>query len=391
MQADPPTTRLTGLYPIIFDILFGDLESTRELDRPFKGIHMNRPIDNQHVIEIKPLPSPRDVKTQLPISDEVSELVFQTRQAIRNILHGRDMDRMIVIVGPCSIHDPDAAYEYADRLKPVADAVRDKLLIVMRTYFEKPRTTVGWKGLINDPHLDGTCEIAQGIQLARTILLNINGKGLPCATELLDPVTPQYIADLLSWTAIGARTTESQIHREMASGLSMPVGFKNGTEGSLQVAINAMITSRSPHHFVGVNADGITSIIKTTGNPDHHIVLRGGGGRTNYSVEDIARAEAAVASEGLARGVMVDCSHDNSGKNHQRQVEVAGDVLKQFQQGRRSIMGLMLESHLQGGRQTWDPNKALTYGMSITDSCLAWSDTEALLYGMAESLAAKTV
>ena len=391
MQADPPTTVHTGLYPIEFDILFGNLESTRELNRPFKGISMNRPIDNQHVIEIKPLPSPRDVKTQLPISDEVSELVFQTREAIRNILHGRDMDRLIVIVGPCSIHDPDAAYEYADRLKPVADAVRDKLLIVMRTYFEKPRTTVGWKGLINDPHLDGTCDIAQGIQLARTILLNINGKGLPCATELLDPVTPQYIADLLSWTAIGARTTESQIHREMASGLSMPVGFKNGTEGSLQVAINAMITSRSPHHFVGVNADGITSIIKTTGNPDHHIVLRGGGGRTNYSVEDIARAEAAVASEGLARGVMVDCSHDNSGKNHQRQVEVAGEVLKQFQQGRRAIMGLMLESHLQGGRQTWDPNKALTYGMSITDSCLAWSDTEALLYGMAESLATRPV
>ena len=352
---------------------------------------MTRPIDNQHVIEIRPLPPPREVKTQLPISDEVSELVFQTRQAIRNILHGRDMDRLIVIVGPCSIHDPDAAYEYADRLKPVADAVRDKLLIVMRTYFEKPRTTVGWKGLINDPHLDGTCDIAQGIQLARTILLNINGKGLPCATELLDPVTPQYIADLLSWTAIGARTTESQIHREMASGLSMPVGFKNGTDGSLQVAINAMITSRSPHHFVGVNADGITSIIKTTGNPDHHIVLRGGGGRTNYSVEDIARAEAAVASEGLARGVMVDCSHDNSGKNHQRQVQVASDVLKQFQQGRRSIMGFMLESHLQGGRQSWDPNKALTYGMSITDSCLGWNDTEALLYGMADALAARTV
>jgi 3-deoxy-7-phosphoheptulonate synthase len=352
---------------------------------------MTRPIDNQHVIEIKPLPSPRDVKTQLPITDEVAELVFQTRQAIRNILQGRDMDRLIVVVGPCSIHDPDAAYEYADRLKPVADAVRDKLLILMRTYFEKPRTTVGWKGLINDPHLDGTCDIAQGIQLARTILLNINGKGLPCATELLDPVTPQYIADLLSWTAIGARTTESQIHREMASGLSMPVGFKNGTEGSLQVAINAMITSRSPHHFVGVNADGITSVIKTTGNPDYHIVLRGGGGRTNYGVEDIARAEVAVANEGVARGVMVDCSHDNSRKNHQRQVEVAGEVLKQFQQGRRSIMGLMLESHLQGGRQSWDPDKALAYGMSITDSCLAWSDTETLLYGMAESLTTRPV
>ena len=352
---------------------------------------MSRPIDNQHVIEIKPLPSPREVKTSLPITDNVAELVFQTRRAIRDILHGRDTERLIVIVGPCSIHDPGAAYEYADRLRPIAEAVQDKLLVVMRTYFEKPRTTVGWKGLINDPHLDGTCDIAMGIQLARTILLNINGKGLPCATELLDPVTPQYIADLLSWTAIGARTTESQTHREMASGLSMPVGFKNGTDGSLQVAVNAMITSRSPHHFVGVNADGVTSIIKTTGNPDHHIVLRGGGGRTNYSVEDISKAEATVAKEGLARGIMVDCSHDNSGKNHQRQVEVAGEVVKQFREGRRSIMGLMLESHLQGGRQTWEPNKALAYGMSITDSCLGWTETADLLLGMADSLATKTV
>jgi 3-deoxy-7-phosphoheptulonate synthase len=352
---------------------------------------MTRPIDNQHVIEIKPLPSPRDVKTNLPISDEVSELVFQTRQAIRKILHGQDRERLLVIVGPCSIHDPEAAYEYAAKLNPLAKALSDRLLIVMRTYFEKPRTTIGWKGLINDPHLDGTCDIVTGMELARTILLKINQSGMPCATELLDPISPQYIADLISWSAIGARTTESQTHRELASGVSMPVGFKNGTEGSLQVAVNAMTSARAPHHFVGVNADGITSIIKTTGNPDHHIVLRGGGGRTNYSVEDIARAETAVASEGLARGVMVDCSHDNSGKNHQRQVEVAGEVLKQFQQGRRSIMGLMLESHLQGGRQSWDPNKALTYGMSITDSCLAWSDTEALLYGMAESLATRPV
>jgi 3-deoxy-7-phosphoheptulonate synthase len=352
---------------------------------------MTRPIDNQHVIEIRPLPSPREVKTRLPITDSISEVVFQTRQAIRDILHGRDRERLIIIVGPCSIHDPEAAYEYADRLKLVADAVREKILVVMRTYFEKPRTTVGWKGLINDPHLDGTCDIGRGMQLARSILLTINGKGLPCATELLDPVTPQYLADLLSWTAIGARTTESQTHREMASGLSMPVGFKNGTEGSLQVAINAMVTSRTPHHFVGVNADGMTSIIKTTGNPDRHIVLRGGGGRTNYGVEDIARAEAAVAGEGLARAIMVDCSHDNSGKNHQRQVEVARHVLKQFHDGRRSIMGLMLESHIEEGRQNWEPNKPLTYGMSITDPCLAWGDTEALLYEVADSLAARLV
>lgn len=352
---------------------------------------MFRPIDNQHVIEIKPLPSPRQVKTKLPLTEQASSMVYETRQAIRNILHGIDRDRLIVIVGPCSIHDPEAAYEYADRLKTVAHALRDRVLIVMRTYFEKPRTTVGWKGLINDPHLDGTCDIALGIELARTILLNINQRGLPCASELLDPVVPQYIADLVSWAAIGARTTESQTHREMASGLSMPIGFKNGTEGSFQVAINAMVAARTPHHFVGINADGATSIIKTTGNPDRHIVLRGGGGRTNYSAEDIARAEAAVAGEGLARPIMVDCSHDNSGKNHQRQVEVAREVVGQFEQGRRSIMGLMLESHLNPGRQTWEPNKPLSYGVSITDPCLSWSDTEALLHDLAASPAARPV
>ena len=205
------------------------------------------------------------------------------------------------------------------RLKPVADALRDRLLIVMRTYFEKPRTTVGWKGLINDPHLDGTCDIATGMEFARTILLKINQSGMPCATELLDPISPQYIADLISWTAIGARTTESQTHREMASGVSMPVGFKNGTEGSLQVAVNAMTSARTPHHFVGINADGQTSIIKTMGNPDRHIVLRGGGGKTNYEAEHVAKAEAAVAGEGIARPIMIDCSHDNSSKDHPRQ------------------------------------------------------------------------
>jgi 3-deoxy-7-phosphoheptulonate synthase len=210
---------------------------------------MQRPLDNQHIIDIKPLPSPRTIKSTLPITDQAAALVVETRDAVRQILHGQDRDRLLVIVGPCSIHDPEAAYEYADRLKPVADALRDRLLIVMRTYFEKPRTTVGWKGLINDPHLDGTCDIATGMELARTILLNINKRGLPCAAEALDPVSPQYIADLWSWVAIGARTTESQPHREMASGLSMPVGFKNGTEGNLQVAWNAMVAAKQPHHF----------------------------------------------------------------------------------------------------------------------------------------------
>lgn len=348
-----------------------------------------RQIENQHVLELKPLVPPRDVKTRLPIGEAVSEIVFQSRQAIRRLLHGEDRDRLLVIVGPCSIHDPAAAYEYAGLLKRAADATRDRLLIVMRTYFEKPRTTVGWKGLINDPHLDGSCDIATGIELARTILLNINQQGVPCASELLDPVTPQYTADLLSWSAIGARTTESQTHREMASGLSMPVGFKNGTEGNLQVALNAMVAARQPHHFVGINADGLTSIIKTTGNPDRHIVLRGGGGRTNYGREDIARAEAAVAAEGILRPIMVDCSHDNSCKDHRRQAEVARDVVRQFSEGRQSILGIMLESNLKPGKQTWRRGEPLAHGVSITDACLGWEETESLLFELAEAVTCK--
>lgn len=352
---------------------------------------MFKPIDNQHVIEIRPLPSPRQIKTALPLTEQASSLVYETRQAIRNILHGQDRERLVIIVGPCSIHDPQAAYDYADRLKSLADTLKDRLLIVMRTYFEKPRTTVGWKGLINDPHLDGTCDIASGMELARTILLNINRRGLPCATELLDPISPQYIADLISWTAIGARTTESQTHREMASGVSMPVGFKNGTEGSLQVAVNAMIAARSPHHFVGINADGQTSIIKTLGNPDRHIVLRGGGGRTNYDPEHVAKAETAVAGESIARPIMIDCSHDNSSKDYRRQGEVAREVLRQFREGRQSIMGLMLESNLNPGKQTWQQGKPLSYGVSITDGCLGWEETATLLTELADSLATRTV
>ncbi|MFO0773194.1 MAG: 3-deoxy-7-phosphoheptulonate synthase [Nitrospiraceae bacterium] len=352
---------------------------------------MFKPIDNQHVIDIKPLPSPRQIKTDLPLTEQASSLVYETRQAIRRILHGEDRDRLVVIVGPCSIHDQRAAYDYAERLKPLADALKDRLLIVMRTYFEKPRTTVGWKGLINDPHLDGTCDICAGMALARTILLNINQLGLPCATELLDPISPQYVADLISWTAIGARTTESQTHREMASGVSMPVGFKNGTEGSLQVAVNAMAAAKEPHHFVGINADGQTSIIKTSGNPDRHIVLRGGGGKTNYDAEHVAKTEAALAKAGIARPIMIDCSHDNSSKDHARQGLVARDVIKQFRNGRQSIMGLMLESNLQPGKQAWQQDQPLAYGVSITDACLGWDDTAALLTELAESLSVKPV
>ncbi|WP_455243634.1 3-deoxy-7-phosphoheptulonate synthase [Petrachloros mirabilis] len=350
---------------------------------------MNQPLDNQHVIDIKALPSPRAIKTKLPITEEAAALVVETRDAIRRILHGQDRDRLLVIVGPCSIHDAEAAFEYAAKLKPVADALRDHLLIVMRTYFEKPRTTVGWKGLINDPHLDGTCDIATGMELARTILLRINQLGVPCATELLDPISPQYIADLISWTAIGARTTESQTHREMASGVSMPVGFKNGTEGSLQVAVNAMTSARTPHHFVGINADGQTSIIRTMGNPDRHIVLRGGGGRTNYDAEHVAKAEAAVAGEGISRPIMIDCSHDNSSKDHRKQGLVAREVLRQFREGRHTIMGLMLESNLNPGKQTWKQGIPLAHGVSITDACLGWDETASLLTELADSLVTK--
>lgn len=351
---------------------------------------MQRPLDNQHIIEIKPLPSPREIKAKLPITDQAAALVVETRKAIRNILHGQDRERLLVIVGPCSIHDPEAAYEYAAKLKPVANALRNQLLIVMRTYFEKPRTTVGWKGLINDPHLDGTCDIATGMELARTILLKINQSGMPCATELLDPISPQYVADLISWTAIGARTTESQTHREIASGVSMPVGFKNGTEGSLQVAVNAMTSARAPHHFLGINAEGQTSIIKTAGNPDRHIVLRGGGGKTNYDAEHVAKAEAAVAGEGIARPVMIDCSHDNSSKDHKRQGLVARDVIKQFRDGRQSIMGLMIESNLNPGKQTWKEGISLAHGVSITDACLGWDETEALLNELADTIVTKS-
>lgn len=350
---------------------------------------MTQRIENQNVIDITPLDSPRVVKSKIPVTETAANLVMETREAIRDILHGRDQERLLIIVGPCSIHDAGVAFEYAQALKRVADETNDRLLIVMRTYFEKPRTTVGWKGLINDPQLDGSCDIAKGIELARTILLTLNSHGMPCASELLDPVTPQYTADLVSWAAIGARTTESQTHREMASGLSMPIGFKNGTEGSLTGALNAMTAARHPHHFLGVNLDGATSIIKTLGNPDRHLVLRGGGGKTNYSPDDVARAEAAVASEEIARPIMVDCSHGNSGKDYRRQGQAARDVLSQCREGRRSIMGMMLESNLHPGSQSWQQGSSLAYGVSITDACMGWSETEDLLREMAESLAPK--
>lgn len=347
---------------------------------------MSEQLEDTHLVDMQPLIAPRAVKAELPMTEQAAELVSETRQLIRAILHGRDQRRLLVVTGPCSIHDAEAAYEYAGRLKKVIDATRDRLVIVMRTYFEKPRTTVGWKGLINDPHLDGSCDIPTGLQMARQILLHINQLGVPCAVEVLDPVTPQYVADLISWAAIGARTTESQTHRELASGLSMPIGFKNGTDGKVQSAINAMISARHPHSFLGINADGLTCMVKTGGNPDRHIVLRGGGGKPNCGPEDIARATELVAGEEIARAVMVDCSHDNSGKDHTRQGQVCRDALAVFRDGQRALMGLLIESNLKPGKQAWKEGVQLEYGMSITDACIGWEETEQLLYEIAEAV-----
>ena len=343
-------------------------------------------INNRNIIDISPLPTPKHMQNALPLPAETGQMVLQSRQAIRDILHGRDSHRLLVIIGPCSIHDPEAAILYAERLKRVANRIREHVLIVLRTYFEKPRTTVGWKGLINDPHLDGSCDIGEGFELARSILLNINNLDMPCATEFLDPVTPQYISDLISWAAIGARTTESQTHREMASGLSMPVGLKNGTDGGLQVALNAMIAARHPQSFIGVNSEGLTSIIKTNGNPDRHLVLRGGGGRVNYNPEDISEAVRCLSNEGIRRPIMVDCSHGNSEKDHTRQVPVARSVVNQFMSGQLAIMGLLIESNLKPGNQKWEARKPLEWGVSITDACIGWEETEHLLDDLAETM-----
>jgi 3-deoxy-7-phosphoheptulonate synthase len=347
---------------------------------------MRDKIENRRVVEIRALEPPRTVKKRHPLTEPAAETVLRARQSVSDVIHGRDGHRLVVIAGPCSIHDPDAALEYAGKLKAAADLTREQLVIIMRAYLEKPRTTVGWKGLINDPHLDGSCDIPSGLVLARSLLLRINELGVPCGTEMLDPITPQYIADLVSWSAIGARTVASQTHREMASGLSMPVGFKNGIDGSLDVAAHAMIAAGQPHTFLGVDADGVASLVRTLGNPDRHIVLRGGAGRPNYAEEDIARAASLVPGEDGARPIMIDCSHENSGKDHTRQPGVCRAVLRTYREGQRKIMGLLLESHLEAGRQTWEKAHELAYGVSITDSCIGWAETERLLYEAAEAV-----
>ncbi|MFA7232738.1 MAG: 3-deoxy-7-phosphoheptulonate synthase [Terrimicrobiaceae bacterium] len=346
-----------------------------EKDRRRAGI----PVDNLRVVGVSSLITPAQIKEQLPAKARHLRLVSEARSAARAILNGED-DRLLVVVGPCSIHDPASALDYARRLAAVSEDVSDRRFIVMRVYFEKPRTTIGWKGLINDPHLDDSCDVAHGIALARKLVLDILDLGLPAGTEFLDPIMPQYTAELISWAAIGARTTESQTHREMASGLSMPVGFKNGTDGSIQTALDAMKSARAPHSFLGIDQDGATSIVKTTGNPDSHVVLRGGRNGANYHPPQVASACETLAKSGLEPALMVDCSHANSGKDPFRQQEVWKSILAQRQGGRREIIGAMIESHIHAGNQPLDTAlPRLQYGVSITDACLDWDSTETLL------------
>ena len=320
----------------------------------------------------------------LPISEAAAELVVSTRKAIADILHHGDK-RLLVIIGPCSIHDPAAALEYAQKLLPLKKQYEKELLIVMRVYFEKPRTTVGWKGLINDPHLDGTFDINFGLRQARQLLLTLNDMGMPASTEFLDMITPQYYADLISWGAIGARTTESQVHRELASGLSCPVGFKNGTDGNLKIAIDAIGAASHPHHFLSVTKTGHSAIVHTNGNPDCHVILRGGK-EPNYSSSHVQAAREQLAKAGLDAKLMIDCSHANSNKDYTRQMIVAQDIAAQLKNGEDAIMGVMVESHLVEGRQ----DKPETYGQSITDACIGWDTTEELLALLADAQRSRT-
>jgi 3-deoxy-7-phosphoheptulonate synthase len=333
------------------------------------------------------LPAPKQVQKLLPASKGSLDAVARGRREIRDILNGKD-DRLFIVVGPCSIHDPRAAYEYAERLRELADEVKDRFVLVMRVYFEKPRTTVGWKGLINDPRMDGSFHIEEGLKTARALLLRVTKLGLPAATEALDPVSPQYLSELISWHAIGARTTESQTHRELASGLSTPIGFKNGTDGDVQVAIDAIRSAAAPHHFIGVDPEGQVSVYRTKGNPDCHVVLRGGR-ETNYDRASVLYASEKLKMAGLNRHLMVDCSHGNSGKDPRRQPMVFDACLDQVRVGASPIVGLMLESNLHEGRQDvpqdLKDHGRLRYGVSVTDACLGWDDTKRLILGAARA------
>lgn len=335
-------------------------------------------LNNVHITDEHVLMTPEQLKAEFPLSVEQEAQIAHARQTISDIIAGCD-PRLLVVCGPCSIHDPEAAIEYARRFKALAAEVSDSLYLVMRVYFEKPRTTVGWKGLINDPHMDGSFDVEGGLKIARRLLVELVNMGLPLATEALDPNSPQYLGDLFSWSAIGARTTESQTHREMASGLSMPVGFKNGTDGSLATAINAMRAAAMPHRFVGINQAGQVCLLQTQGNPNGHVILRGGKA-PNYGPEDVAKCEKEMAQAGLKPSLMVDCSHGNSNKDFLRQPAVAESVVAQIKDGNRSIIGLMIESNIHEGNQSSEqPREAMKYGVSVTDACISWETTEALL------------
>ncbi len=345
-------------------------------------------IDDVRIGAVRPLISPALLQDELPCPPSVQALVERTRGEIADIVHGRD-DRLLAIVGPCSIHDHDQAIEYAHHLKRATDALKDDLLIVMRVYFEKPRTTVGWKGYINDPRLDGSFRINEGLRRARELLLEINELGLSTATEFLDLLSPQYIADLIAWGAIGARTTESQSHRQLASGLSSPIGFKNGTDGGVQIAADAIVAARASHAFMGMTKMGMAAIFETRGNADAHVILRGGKKGPNYDHAAIEESAAVLRKAGLPERLMVDCSHANSGKSHLRQLDVAKDLSEQLIQGESRIMGVMIESHLEEGRQDLSADVPLKRGVSITDACLSWTQTEPALHLLAQATRAR--
>ncbi len=350
---------------------------------------MKYPTDDLRIIGMHELAPPVELHREFPLSETATETVHAARQEAHRILHGED-DRLLVVVGPCSIHDVDAAMEYAARLQPLRDELKDQLLIVMRVYFEKPRTTIGWKGLINDPDMDNSFHINKGLRMARKLLLDLNNQGMPAATEYLDLISPQYVADLISWAAIGARTTESQAHRELASGVSCPIGFKNGTYGNLNIAIDAIGASSRPHHFLSVTKEGNTAIFATKGNEDCHVILRGGQ-EPNYDADSVATAVAALEKAKLPPYLMVDFSHANSYKDYRRQPEVASNVAEQLAAGSKAITGVMIESHLVEGNQKADgkTREELVYGQSITDACINWDTTETVLRQLAEAVKAR--
>jgi 3-deoxy-7-phosphoheptulonate synthase len=344
--------------------------------------------DDVRIIGMEEVTAPETLLSELPITDSVSRLVFSNRKQISEILHGSD-PRLLVVVGPCSIHDPEAALDYAKRLAPVAEDLSDRLHVIMRVYFEKPRTTVGWKGLINDPHLDNSFDINNGLRIARGVLRDIAECGLGAGTEYLDPITPQYVGDLVAWGAIGARTTESQIHRQLASGLSCPVGFKNSTDGSIQVAVDAIKSAANSHIFLSVTKSGHSAIFSTSGNDDCHLILRGGGGKPNYDNPSVHYASRLLDQAGLASRLMIDMSHANSGKDHNQQIRVCQDICKQVRGGESRVFGVMIESNLIAGSQKIGAPEAMTYGQSVTDACIGWEDTVTCLTALADASGAR--